>query len=226
MRYWEKKAAKYLKKRGYKISAVSGKSQDGYSLFEYDSYDQYRETQIAGNKRKINNVFTDEATIGAICDYLRPFNPKRGLCHGARNAAEVRWFREGLGIEVIGTDISDTARDYGLVQWDFHDHNPEWDGRFDFVYSNSFDHSYDPKKMFNNWISQLSEGGKLILEHSSAHEPANLTKLDPFGVEGRVLPYTILAISKGGYFVTNILQSPEQKYAAPNLIFVIEKLTN
>lgn len=37
----------------------------------------------------------------------------------------------------------------------------------DFVYSNSFDHSYDPEKCLNAWMSCLKKGGICILEHTS-----------------------------------------------------------
>ena len=33
------------------------------------------------------------------------------------------------------------------------------------IYSNSFDHSYDPVKCLNTWKDQLSSDGSLYLEH-------------------------------------------------------------
>jgi hypothetical protein len=50
---------------------------------------------------------------------------------------------------VIGTDQPQTATQFAYpVQWEFHDDNPEWQGKADFVYSNSWEHAYDPGKAF------------------------------------------------------------------------------
>ena len=96
-------------------------------------YQRYRDIQIAGNKRKLTRVWAEQEVIDAIADFLRERRPglTRGLCHGSRNGTEVTWFRErfGAGVEVIGTDISDTATQFPhLVQWDFHERREEWVG--------------------------------------------------------------------------------------------------
>jgi SAM-dependent methyltransferase len=214
----------YLQKRGYAVSKLPVRSfDDGYSLVSYSSHDEYVSIQIDGNKKKIDKVFADEETIGIICDYLRPRSPKRGLCHGSRNGTEVRWFREKLGIEVIGSDISDTAPDHGLIQWDFHERNPDWVGRFDFVYTNSHDHAYDPKKAISAWVEQLAPGGVLLLEHTLQHGPQGQTKLDPLAIDLPVVPFAILNMSDGEYAVTDIIKPAHNKGGGRFYVYVVTR---
>lgn len=195
--------------------------EDGSSLVEFASHEDYVQVQIAGNKRKINRVFADEATISLISDYLRPHQPSVGLCHGSRNGSEVRWFREQLGIDVLGTDISDTASDFGLIQWDFHDRNPEWVGQFDFVYTNSHDHAREPEKAFDAWMEQLSPGGFLFLEHTHLHGRLGQSRLDPLAIEPDVVPFFILSISRGRYSVVDIIRPSHRKAGGRFYVFVV-----
>lgn len=180
-----------------------------FSLHRYKSYTAYSEAQISGNRRKIGLTWADEPTIHFIADHLkRRVKPlRRGLCHGVRRGNEQKWFSERLGIEVLGTDISDTATEFpNTVRWDFHEHNPEWLGSFDFVYTNSHDHAYDPKKAIDAWVDQLTDGGVLVLEHSAEHSTGKSTKLDPFRATAEFLPYLVLQWGEGRYAVAEMVQ--------------------
>jgi hypothetical protein len=42
---------------------------------------------------------------------------------------------------------------------------PEWVGAVDFIYSNSFDHTYDPQKCLDAWVSCLTRCGVCVIEH-------------------------------------------------------------
>lgn len=234
MNILEKLGRRFLMKRGYSVSRSPAVDTGDYALASYTAadgsfdYAKYVSVQTAGNRAKINNVWADKATIGLICDYLTSsgVSPKQGLCHGSRNGAEVNWFREILGCEVVGTDISDTAEEFGLVQWDFHKKRDDWRGRFDFVYTNSHDHAHDPKIAFDTWVDQLAPGGKLFIEHTMAHSPSGVTDLDPFGVDPRIFPYVILGFAGGRYAVTDMIR-PKHLKIAPNeklqiWVFVIE----
>jgi len=96
----------------------------------------------------------------------------------------------------MGTEISDTATQFpNTIQWDFHEVKPEWVGAVDFIYSNSFDHTYDPERCLNAWMSCVRSGGMCILEHSSLHGTGGATQLDPFGAELSQMPYLI---ARGG----------------------------
>ena len=150
-------------------------------VLKYDSYSTYKQAQVAANKRKLKKIWAIENTIKLVAKLLldRLGNIKFGLCHGARNGAEVKWFRETLECQVIGTDISDTAHEFdNVIEWDFHELKPEWLEACDFVYSNSLDHSYDPRKALNTWWACLRNGGYLILEWGTGH--MYQTESDPF----------------------------------------------
>ena len=130
-----------------------------------------------------------------------------GLCHGTRRGKEQEWFREYLNCDVIGTEISATAEQFpNTIQWDFHEIKPEWIDAIDFIYSNSFDHSYDPQKCLKAWMSCIKRGGYCIIEHTSGHEKA--TELDPFGADISIMPFLILKWGKGSFCVRELLDAP------------------
>jgi len=170
-----------------KLANASRRDDDGMTLFEYPDYDTYRRVQIAGNLAKLRRQFVKESHIRLLSDYLRADLPpvRFGLCHGTRRGAEQAWFRAhlGAGAEVIGTEISDTAERYAnTIRWDFHDRNPDWANRADFVYSNSWDHAFDPEKAFGAWIDALRPGGRMLLDHGRGQMPSSANALDPFGI--------------------------------------------
>ncbi len=127
-------------------------------------YEQYRAAQIEHNKRKLEDVWADNATLWAIADDLRRHGlGESGICHGARNGFEVTWLREHLGGEVIGTDISETATQFPHMQvWDFHEENPDWVERFDFVYTNSLDQAMEPARALNAWAKQIVPANRFL----------------------------------------------------------------
>jgi hypothetical protein len=178
-------------------------------LFKYKDYEQYKKIQIEGNIKKINNCFVDENNIKFLSHYLKKNinNPKFGICHGTRQGKEQEWFRKYLGIEVIGTEISPTATKFpNTIQWDFHDVKKEWINNVDFIYSNSFDHSYKPKECLDAWMSCINKRGILILEWTNAHIEMN--KLDPFGAD--LNDYKKLILNK--YTIKEILKAPTNRF--------------
>ena len=88
-----------------------------------------------------------------------------GLCHGSRNGFEQEFFNINIkNSKIIGTDISDTANTFkNSVVWDFHDIKDEWLNHFDFIYTNSLDQSYDPKKALTTWLGQIKINGYIYL---------------------------------------------------------------
>ena len=64
--------------------------------------------------------------------------------------------------------------------------------KFDFVYSNSHDQSFNPKLALGSWIKCLKVGGLLVLEHSRFHGKSRANRQDPFGVETEVLPFLVM----------------------------------
>jgi hypothetical protein len=176
---------------GELIRRVTGRSigrtvelDSGLKIFQYSRLSHYKEAQIAANHRKIEKVSVRRENIEFVAQYLRktlPAPPKFGICHGTRRGLEQQWFSEFLGCSVLGTEISDTAARFpNTIQWDFHDVKPEWVGAVDFIYSNSFDHTYDPKKCLEAWMSCLKPGGLCVMEQHRKMVAPNST--DPLGV--------------------------------------------
>lgn len=190
-------------------------------------YTKYREIQIHHNKRKLNNVWADDKTLGFICEYLKSHIAvvRAGLCHGARNGYEQKRFGEILGCPVIGTDIAETATEFpNSVQWDYHEINPEWIGQFSFVYSNSLDQAFDPRRALSTWVDQLADGGLVFVEHTMAHSPSGAGEMDPFGAHPMVMPALIFEWGRGQYRLRDILHPPHRKIGDLAIwIFVIEK---
>jgi SAM-dependent methyltransferase len=171
---------------------VTGPGSDEMRLFKFGDGDEtdldlYRRTQIAANKRKINNQWVPEEHIAILSRYMleQGVQVRHGICHGTRRGNEQMWFRTYLGpdADVFGTEISDTATDFPFtIQWGFHDVKPEWLGRMDFVYSNSWDHAHDPERAFAGWASCLRPGGLLLLDHGWNYLPQRVGATDPFGI--------------------------------------------
>jgi hypothetical protein len=204
---------------GYKITRVSNDKEEspGFVLYRYLNtdgsfdYEKYRKIQEDSNKMKINNIWVIEENIAFLSKYIKNLvqSPQFGICHGTRRGKEQEWFRKYLGCEVIGTEISDTAETFPYtIQWDFHEVKPEWLDSVDFIYSNSFDHSYDPEKCLNAWMSCLRKGGLCFIEHSSLHEPQGASERDPFGADIFLMPYLITTWGKGKYGVRQLLTAP------------------
>jgi hypothetical protein len=155
-------------------------------LYKYKNYAEYVKCQKAAYNKKINNVWAKEENIKAISEYLKSRNHQIGLCHGVRQGHEVLWFRKYLECDVVGTDIG--GRKEGLtIQHDFNQVAKAFLNMFDFIYSNSFDHAYDPEETFNIWCSQLKSGGLIILEYDRRQEHTGeiskgVNKTDPVSI--------------------------------------------
>ena len=156
-------------------------------IFKYDSYGHYVKAQTEANKIKIKKVYAHKNNFHDFVKYKK--DAKNVLCHGSRNGAELQFFRDSykkIGnteVFVQGTDISDTATQFeNTVQWDMMKPNPEWTGKWDVVYTNSFDHSFDPVSTLKVWSDQLTKDGVIILEFSfhSKHQ-STARAWDPIG---------------------------------------------
>lgn len=203
------------------------KKQPDLYLHSYDSYEQYREVQIHHNKRKIGQVWADEATLRRVGErVVREFagSGVSGLCHGTRNGFEQNFLADQFGFEMIGTDISETALQFPRsVQWDFHEVNPEWVGRFGFVYTNSLDQSWKPREALSTWLDQLRVGGLLFIEHTRSHGVSGASEMDPFGVKPEYMPY-LLCDWFGHRVALEIITATKANREMPVWLFVIRKL--
>jgi hypothetical protein len=157
-------------------------------LLTFSSYDEYKRVQVAANKLKYHNVYAEDPELRRIAaDFKsRVKHARAGLCHGVRNGYEVRKLRQLLpAVNIVGTDISETAATIpNCIVWDMHELKPEWINRIDFIYSNSWDHTYDPEMMFARWSKCLSEKGRLYLPYTNLQSEVGVTdntKIDVFG---------------------------------------------
>jgi hypothetical protein len=137
-------------------------------LYKHNGYQHYVQCQIEETSLKPDRIWAEEAEIAFLSRQLR--EPKFGICHGVRTGQEVAWFRKYTGAKVIGTEISPLAAGQyeHTIVWDFHQVKKEWLQKFDFIYSNALDHSYDPKKCIEAWVSCLAPGGKAFVQWSKA----------------------------------------------------------
>jgi len=154
-------------------------------LFEHRDYDHYRDAQVATNVAKLDLTWVTEEEVQFLSEYILKTMPNahRGLCHGVRNNTESRLFEKFMGVKasILGTDISPTVVQYGGTQWDFHERNPEWEGVFDFVYSNSLDHAYDPEKAIRAWLDAIHPYGVVIIQWvKGGHEFKGVIESDCF----------------------------------------------
>lgn len=212
------------------VNPLKGNSGNKMILEKYDSYEEYKEIQTQGNKKKLDVVWVSEKNIKFLSEYLKNniSNMVFGLCHGTRNGAEQKYFKKYLGIEMMGTEISDTATQFpDTIQWDFHEELPQYESKADFVYSNSFDHAYDPGKAFRAWTKTLkSPESVIVLEHSSGHGPEAATKLDPFGADLEAMPGLVKDWTNGDYEIVDTLRSPEIPLSlTDNHFLIIKKVT-
>jgi hypothetical protein len=212
---------KFQPKKTERIKLYSYTDKEG----NFD-YNKYKEIQSNGNKAKIERSWVNKNEIEFLAEIIQKncTNPEFGICHGTRRGLEQKWFSDYLDCNVLGTEISDTANQFpNTIQWDFHEIKDEWISKFDFVYSNSFDHSYDPQKSITAWMKSLKKNGLCIIEYTDNHAVDKVSELDPFGIEFEFLPFTILQWSKGKFSVREIIDSPFQKVVGGSVRYFIIK---
>ena len=155
-------------------------------LREFDTYADYVRVQTAVNKQKLGRTWATSRDIKAVAGYIQSHIPdaRFGICHGVRGGWEVEALASALpGVRVIGTEISETAtQQENVIQWDFHEVKDEWLGAVDFIYTNSWDHSYDPEHALDQWMRCIKPSGRCFVEWSrGASERDMRTEADCFG---------------------------------------------
>jgi hypothetical protein len=164
-------------------------------LYEYENYDEYVAAQKKGVyhhprvKNAINYEWIKRDEVSFLWyEIIEPYfkTQKRtaicGICHGAKLGKENMWLQEKTKIDFIGTDLICPTNDkMKLLNWDFHETKKEWKNKFDVMYTNSFDHSYDPEHCLRQWLSCLSEGGICIIEWSPGHGEMSQNEIDSLG---------------------------------------------
>jgi hypothetical protein len=152
-------------------------------VYNYKNYIEYVKSQKEAFRRKFKNIWVKEENIKFISEFIKSRNPQQGLCHGVRQGYEIEWFIKYLGCYIIGTEIGE-IKHKNILQWDFNKENLNLINKFDFIYSNSFDHAYNPQETIKIWKEQLKLEGLLILEIDRRQEHTgeiskSVNKTDP-----------------------------------------------
>ena len=219
---------KFLLIFGYRVSRVN-QTNELVKIYKYKDYEEYKNTQIYWNKKKINHVWADKESLLLISNFINNNITKEcinGLCHGSRNGFEQEFFNTNIkNSKTIGTDISETANDFkNSVVWDFHEVKNDWINHFDFIYTNSLDQSYDPKKALTTWLGQINKNGYIFIEHTDQHSVRSSGKMDPFGIEANFFPYLLSEWFGHDISVKMIKTVKKNKSSAPVCFFIIMKL--
>jgi len=151
-------------------------------IYQYETEEQYWQAQEEANIKKLNKVWVQRITIEKI--KTRIPQALTILCHGTRNAAEQKYFKEFYpSAEILGTEISKTATQFPMtVQWDFRKENVKWRDNYDIVYSNAFDHSNCPAETLDVWKNQVKHNGVLVIEHGYTSKDNRMRKSDPLEI--------------------------------------------
>lgn len=190
---------------------------------KHKSYDEYVDVQVSTNKRKLNVVWIQKETIKRIKEYClyKKIDANNVLCHGTRNGAEQKYFKQIFNCDVLGTEISPTATQFEhTIQWDFHEINEDWIGKFDLIYSNSWDHAYDFKKALTNWMRCLTSNGRVVIEYTASHRKAD-DKADCFGLSK---PDLIQFIENCGFTVESFFDAKINSPQCPKTELIFIKL--
>ena len=149
------------------------------NVYEYKDYEEYVSEQTKANKRKLHWEFPGNDHVQWIKTVK--LNANKIICHGTRRGGEQKQFKLYYpDAYVIGTEISETATQFEMtVQHDFAVEKKEWIGQFDILYSNAFDHSYDPDKCIETWKKQLSPSGRMFLDWNENHRDTSYVPSDP-----------------------------------------------
>jgi len=152
-------------------------------LYKHKNYKEYKKAQINKNTKKLDLVWVKPHEIKLISKKIKKYIPNAsfGICHGVRNAWEVKQLRNILKIDILGTEIAPSATKFeNTIQWDFHNLKDEWIGSVDFIYSNSFDHSYDPEKCLDVWMKCIKKGIGVCFIHWMSTNASTIDAADCF----------------------------------------------
>lgn len=191
----------------------------GMVLHDVGDYERYKKVQVVANKLKHDKVFAMQENIAYLLDR---FHPESVLCHGVRNGAELDYFTSRPGVRrILGTDIAPVHHP-AAIQHDMHEPLYGLDP-FDMVYSNSWDHTYDPEKLFKVWAEQVATNGCMILEHTSLHCPSHSNERDPFGVTREVLVGFLAEVLGDKWHVWLLTDAPNHHH---QLAYVVARKLN
>ena len=185
--------------------------------------ERYAAVQRAASAAKYDMVWAKKDScreIVSVIDDLQ-YSYESLLCHGVRNGAELDYFREFGVSQVLGTDLFVPATEItrkDIVEHDFGEVNPAWLGKFDCVYSNSFDHARNPVETIKMWTNQVKPTGCVLLEMDKSHGVSGSSDLDVVGFPLNTFPFWLLRESKNKIYLDSIHDLPRGR-----LLLIVKK---
>lgn len=210
---------------------------DSFTQFKtYENYEEYLEVQRSKTKRRLrvfkeeskSIMWTNQNNIEDICNLIKGYRSNviiSGLCMGSRSGEEQTLFHKFLGkkSKVFGVELQSDAQSLpNTIIADFHYPPKNLFGKFDFVYSNSHDQSFNPKLALGSWIKCLKLDGLLVLEHCRSHGKQHTNRQDPFGVETEILPFLIMSWFSANLRLEGIYE-PSKPFDSARRYFVFSK---
>lgn len=201
-------------------------------IYEYKDYEDYLKHQAKHNEIKFGKiVYVGKHTINEICKHKGCEDVTNILCHGTRSGHEQQFFLEYFEDNklntpyVIGSEIGPSANYEGVsltVQHDFNKPRSEWVGKFDIVYSNSFDHSIVPIECLNTWKEQLNSTGTIYIEYSqNQNHEKRVSESDPLGASYKELEQMIK--EAGLNVIDKITRHTKGRIKHNGVVYVLEK---
>lgn len=162
------------------------------TLMQMCDLETYTFAQKCNSGAKCNNIYTTEENIEIISKYIiNKINGRKAICHGVGLGYELTWFSMNLeNLDIIGTDIakdviekkSDYMKNKGIIlNIDYNELLVEWIDAFDIIYTNSLNHTYDPQKTLDYWMSSLKDNGRCFIEMNVINK-AYSTSFEPFSI--------------------------------------------
>jgi SAM-dependent methyltransferase len=151
---------------------------NSFKVRAYDNYQQYVDHQRSKLDKLRDRIVDYDAELEEFI-----YNRFQGLSLAgtsvlslaARLGGEVRGFKK-CGALAIGIDLNPGGPSQDVLQGDFHSIAFP-DSVFDIVFTNSIDHSLDPKKLISEASRVLKNDGKLILD-VALKKPGSYEALD------------------------------------------------
>jgi SAM-dependent methyltransferase len=146
------------------------------------AYDEYKKIQIERSQAKWTSSSFNESIFMKVMLTALPLMVKQGtikllrpddvLCLGIRNGNEYFAFgrlrkivAQLMNTKVWGVDINPRVVHVGpdCYEADFNHLPLDWQGKFDLLYSNSLDHSFDLKETLSEWWRVARKDSYLVL---------------------------------------------------------------
>lgn len=139
---------------------------ESLNFFKGNKNQDYENLQIIRHNLKLRNKQNPDSyksIAKALSQVIASSKSANMVCLGTRNNHERDCFAEFMpGTNVKSLDISSSSdADYIM---DFTKFPPDWIEKWDIIYSNSIDHSYDATSTLNIWIDILKIEGILALD--------------------------------------------------------------